>query len=426
MPKTGPVGAGPTGMGITQEKDLPLTWSGKENSNLLWKSPLPGTGGKAKFDHNQSSPIVWGDRLFLIMVYWPEGVGQSEYPEHHVACYATADGKQLWDKKIEPGPWQLKDLRGGYSCSTPCTDGERVYALFGSSVLAALDFDGKLQWRKEIAPYGWDVAIGTSPILYKDTVLVLADAASSKNSRLIAYDAKSGEIRWEQKRPTSSFSHSTPVVVDVKGKPQLLIASSNALQGANPADGKLIWWVKQKCDVPTPVLSKGIVYSEDGRGGNGIAVDPTGEGDVTKTMVKWRTKQIPEGYSSPIVAGEYVYRMHNPGVLKCWKLATGEEIYTGRMPAGLDGSVSPIVTPEDRLYFICGGKRQSSPAGQSSRYWPPTIWAIPAKPREQLRAARFSSRAARICIVSGKSERQVWFKWTDTNKISTKMKDFGK
>jgi outer membrane protein assembly factor BamB len=351
-------------MGITAEKDLPTTWGGKENVNVLWTAPLPGATTKVKFDHNQSSPIVWGDRVFLIMVYWPEGVAQNKYPEHRIACYSTKDGKQLWDQKVEPGPWLLNDFRGGYSCCTPCTDGERVYALFGSSVLAALNFDGKVIWRKEIAPYGWDVAVSTSPVFYKDTVLVLADAASGKNSRLIAYDTKSGEIRWEQKRPTSSFSHSTPVLVEIKGKPQLLIAASNAVQGVDPEDGKLIWWVNHKGDVPTPVLSKGIVYSEDGRGGAGIAIDPTGEGDGTKTMVKWRTKgNVAEGYSSPTIVGDYVYRMHNPGVLKCWNLSTGEQVYSERMPNGLDAAVSPIVTPEGRLYFICGGKSAIVPGG---------------------------------------------------------------
>src|SRR5262245_20916677 len=223
-----PAWRGPSGMGHTDEKELPLTWSAKDGQYILWKSPLPGAGGKAKLDHNQSSPIVWRDRVFLIMVYWPEGVAQSEVPEHHVACYSTKDGSQLWDTKVRPGPWLLKDLRGGYSAPTPCTDGERVYALFGSSELVALDFAGKLLWRKEITPYAWDVAIGTSPVLYRDTVLVLADGTQPKISRLIAFDKKSGDIKWEQKRPDANFNHSTPVVVDVNGKPQLLVSASEA------------------------------------------------------------------------------------------------------------------------------------------------------------------------------------------------------
>ena len=347
---------GPTGMGITDAEGLPLTWGGKDNENVLWKAPLPGTDGKAKFDHNQSSPIVWKDRVCLIMVYWPEGVAQTEAPEHRVACYRTEDGKKLWDVKVDPGPWLLKDLRGGYSAPTPCTDGERVYALFGSSVLVALDFDGKQVWRKEITPYGWDVAIGTSPVLYQDTILILADAVPEKLSRLIALDKKTGDVKWEQKRPTSKFDHSTPVLVDVKGKPQLLVSSSGALQGLDPADGKVIWFASNPGDVPCPVYGKGLVYCDSGRGGPGIAVDPTGEGDVTKSMVKWKTPPVPEGYSSPIVSGDHVYRLHNPGVLKCWKLADGMQVFSERLPNGVDHAGSPIVTPEGRLYFAGGGK----------------------------------------------------------------------
>lgn len=350
-----PAWRGPTGMGVSQERNLPLTWGGAERTNVLWESPLPGGEEKATLDHNQSSPIVWRDRVFLIMVFWPEGVPQTEFPEHHVACYAAADGKRLWDVKVPPGPWQLKDLRGGYSAPTPCTDGERVYVLFGSSELAALDFDGQLVWRKEIAPFGWDVAIGTSPVLYRDTVLVLADAAQSKDSRLIAFDRRKGDIQWERARPESSFSHSTPVLVEVHGKPQLLVSASNAVQGLDPADGRVIWWANHHGDVPTPVFGRGLVYSENGRGGPGAAIDPTGEGDVTKTRIKWQTSPVPEGYSSPIVAGEYVCRTHNPGILKCWRLADGEMIFQERLPGGVSHVASPFVTPEGRLYYASGG-----------------------------------------------------------------------
>jgi outer membrane protein assembly factor BamB len=355
---TWPCWRGTTGQGITDEKGLPLTWGGKDNENILWKVALPGADSKVKLDHNQSCPIVWKDRVFVLMVYWPEGVAASEFPEHHIACYQASDGKQLWDSKVPPGPWNLsKDLRGGYSAPTPCTDGERVYALFGSSELAALDVkDGKVLWRKEINPQGWDVAIGGSPILYQDTVLILADTRRADISRLIAYDKKTGDIKWEQKRPNLSFNHTTPLLIEVNGKPQMVVASSNALQGLDPADGKVIWWAANNGDVPTPAYGGGLVYSESGRGGPGIAVEPTGTGDVTKTLVKWKTAPIPEGYSSPTIAGDYVYRVHNPGILKCIKLATGEVQYSERLPQGVHSSASPVLTPDNQLYFAGGGK----------------------------------------------------------------------
>ncbi len=347
---------GPTGMGFTDEKGLPLNWGGPTNENVLWKAPLPGTVAKAKLDFNQSSPIIWKDRIFIIAVYWPEGVAQTDYPEHHVACYSTVDGKLLWDVRVPPGPWLLKDLRGGYSAPTPCTDGQRVYALFGSSELAALDFDGRLLWRKEITPFAWDVAIGTSPVLIRDAVLVLADGTKPALSRLIAFDPATGNVKWERPRPEASFNHTTPVLIQVNGKQQLLIASSGALQGVDPADGAIIWWAKNKGDVPTPAYGDGLVYSEGGRGGPGIAVDPTGTGDVSATKVKWKTGPIPEGYSSPIIVGGFVYRTHSPGVLKCFALASGERAFTERLPRGVNISASPVATADGRLYFAGGSK----------------------------------------------------------------------
>jgi outer membrane protein assembly factor BamB len=354
--ETWPSWRGPTGQGISAEKGLPLTWGGAAGENVVWKSELPGIATKAKFDHNQSSPIVWKDRVFVIMVFWPEGVGQSEFPEHHVACYSAKDGKQLWDTKVPPGPWLLKDFRGGYSAPTPCTDGERVYALFGSSELVALDFAGKIVWRKEITPYAWDVAIGGSPILYRDTVLVLVDGTKPAISRLIAFDRKTGEIKWESKRPEANFNHSTPLLIDVKGKPQLVIASSGAVQGVDPESGAEIWHARNSGDVPTPAFGGGLVYCESGRGGPGIAIDPTGTGDVTKSHVRWTTSQIPEGYSSPTIAGGFVYRQHNPGILKCFSLTSGERVFSERLPSGLNAAVSPILTADNRLYFATGGK----------------------------------------------------------------------
>ena len=94
-----PCWRGPTGMGLADAGKVPLTWD-KTGENVLWKSPLPGTDTKATFDHNQSSPIVCKDRIFLVMVYWPEGVAPSEFPEHHVACYRTEDGKRLWECRV--------------------------------------------------------------------------------------------------------------------------------------------------------------------------------------------------------------------------------------------------------------------------------------------------------------------------------------
>jgi len=355
---------GPTGQGRTDEKNLPLTWGGKASENVVWKVPLPGVADKARLDHNQSSPIVVGERVIVTSVYWPADRPAKEAPEQRVACYQASDGKLLWETPVPAGPWRLTDLRGGYSAPTPAADGDRIYALFGSSTLAALDPAGKLLWQKSVEPYGWDVAIGTSPVLYQDTVLVMVDATRPAISRLVAYDKKTGAVKWEEKRPRASFSHSTPLLIDVQGKPQLVVASSNAVQGLDPASGKIIWSCANPGDVTTPVFGNGLVYCDSGRGGPGIAVDPTGAGDVTKTHLRWDTPKVTEGfYSSPVIAGEYLYRTVAPGFLRCLKMATGEQVYNERLPAGMPSHASLIATADGRLYIASAGKSAVVAAG---------------------------------------------------------------
>jgi outer membrane protein assembly factor BamB len=353
---------GPTGMGQSKEKELPLTWGGKDGSNILWKSPLVEAPDKVHLDHNQSSPIVMGDRVFVTLSYWPAGKTNKEYSEHHVICFDKKDGKRLWDAQVQPGGWQLNDFRGGgYACPTPAADAERVYVVFGSAVVAAIDNEGKLVWRKEIDPKNYDVTIGSSPILFGDTVLVINDK-NARASTLIAFDRKTGDVKWEQKRPDAGFAHSTPVLAEVGGKTQLLVAASNAMQGLDPATGKVLWTCAAKGDTASPVLGAGLVFVDSGRGGTGTAADPTGSGEVTKSHTKWK-KDVPEGYSSPIVVGDYLYRLHNPGVVTCWKLATGEQVYRERLPGITTTSASPIATPDGRLYFASAGKSVVIQAG---------------------------------------------------------------
>ena len=352
---------GPTGQGLTDDKKLPLTWSGKTGENVRWKSPLPGTEAKAAPDQNQSSPVVRGGKVFVTVGYWPGKADPKAYPEHHVACYAADDGKPLWDVKVEPGPWLFADLRGGYTAPTPAVDDERVYVVFGSAVIAALDHAGKQVWRKEIKPFKFDVALAASPVLVGDSVVMQLDQ-TDKQSRLTSFDAKTGDVKWEQLRPAHGFAHSTPVLAEVGGKKQLLVAASNALQGVDPDSGKVLWTCGASGDTVSPVMGSGLVYLDSGRGGNGIAVDPTGTGDVTKTHLKWKSGTIPEAIGSPVVVGEHLYRLHAPGVLKCLTLAKGEVVYGERLN-GVSASASPIATPDGRIYFASAGRSYVIKAG---------------------------------------------------------------
>jgi outer membrane protein assembly factor BamB len=361
---------GPTGMGQAADKDLPVTWGGKDNANVRWKSPLyPGTD-KVRFDQNQSSPIIWGGRVFVNLSYWPAGANPEKAPpEHHVICFDAADGKRQWDTKVEPGPWLLKDLRGGYTAPTPAADSERVYVLFGSSVAAALDHAGHLVWRKELTPFAFDVAMGVSPVLYKGNILIAWDQ-TNKTSRLVALDSKTGDGKWEKKRPAADWAHSTPTLVEVGGKPQLLVAGANALEGVDPDAGETLWSCTSGDakparigDTVSPVLAGGIVYVDSGRGGPGVAADPTGRGDVTKTHLKWKLAKVPDGsIGSPVAVGDYLYRLQNPDILHCYRLADSQELFADRL-SGASAVPSPVATADGRIYFASGGKSHVVQAG---------------------------------------------------------------
>ncbi|MFO0796181.1 MAG: PQQ-binding-like beta-propeller repeat protein [Gemmataceae bacterium] len=353
---------GPTGMGHTAGRALPLTWGGKDSANVAWKVELPGVAAKAGQDQNQSSPVVVGGKVFITASYWPGGKADPKVvPEHHVAAYAAADGKLLWDEKVPAGPWLFSDLRGGYTAPTPATDADRVYAVFGSAVVAALDHAGRPVWRRELTPHKFDVALAASPVLFGETLILQLDQLGGE-SRLLALDRKTGEPRWEEKRPKLGFAHSTPVVATVGGKQQLLVSASNAVQGVDPATGKVLWTCDARGDTVTPVLAGGLVYADSGRGGPGLAVDPTGSGDVTRTHVKWKLAQVPEGYSSPVAVGEFLYRLHSPEVLRCVRAATGEVVFTERLP-GVQTACSPVADAAGRVYCASAGKSYVLKAG---------------------------------------------------------------
>jgi len=356
---------GPTGLGYTDEKDLPLKWNAKTGENVVWKTLLHGgrMNNPEMASPGWSSPIVWGDRIFLTTATWPAGhdekARRAEFAEHHVLCFNAADGKLLWDTIVPPGKCLVDNHFHMYTTPTPVTDGKHVYALFGSAMLAALDFEGKIVWREDL-PRVKDVDGGvcSSPVLFDDLLII---PGLTPDIGLRALDKATGKVKWEQKTNVRS-TMATPALVKIGGKLQL-IHNAGGIQALDPATGDLIWFCKAEGVQSSPAFGGGLLYVDHGRGGKtGTAVDPSGTGEVTKTHIKWTTPVVCPAGSSSIAVGDYLYRVTNGDQIRCWKMATGEDVYSERATR-VSPCVSPIATADGRVYLASSSKSYVIKAG---------------------------------------------------------------
>jgi outer membrane protein assembly factor BamB len=298
-----------------------------------------------------SSPIVWGDRVFLTTAIWTDKTltdkeRRKVINEHHVLCFSIKDGELLWDTVVPAGTIVVENVYHGYAVPTPVTDGKHVFALFSSGVLAALDFKGKIVWREEL-PHLKDVDNGicSSPIVYEDTVIV----PGIQDMGLRALEKQTGKVRWEQKTKQRN-TMATPAILRIGEKLQL-IHYAGGIQGLDPATGEQIWTCRAPSSQSSPVYGAGLLYADAGRGGEkGAAIDPTGKGDVSKTHVKWETRVQGVAGSSAIIVGDHVYRSSGEHFIRCWSMKDGELVNEIKAP-GLSPSSSPIATPDGRIYF---------------------------------------------------------------------------
>lgn len=329
---------GPNSQSISDEKNLPLRWN-KDGQGVLWKAPLP------RADNGFSSPIVCKGRVFLTTA--------TNHPlTHAVLCFDAQTGALLWQTAVDPGPWKLGDLRGGYAASTPAADDQHIYALFGSAVVACLDYSGKIVWRRDFNNTNFDVAIGTSPILFGDSILLQFDQNGGK-SQLIALSKPNGQTLWHQPRPEQVFTHSTPVIARVGGKPQLIVSASNAMQGIDPATGNLLWSVPSSGETCSVAVGDHLAYVDTGRGGGGVCVDLNPE----PPAVKWRAPggEMGEGLGSPLIVNGLLYKMHRGDVLLCKKADTGQILFSQHLP-GVSSWSSPFVSADGLIFFASAGK----------------------------------------------------------------------
>ncbi len=316
---------GPGGLGISQEKGLPVTWS--ETENMVWKTALPGYGS--------SSPIALDGKLY-VTCYSGYGIekneGSLEELTLHVVCVDSKTGGIVWDKQIKPSPDESKSVRDhGYAAGTPVTDVEYLYVFFGKSGIMKFDLKGKQKWRTSVGDktHGW--GRGTSPVLYENLVIV---NASIESGSLVGIDKISGKEVWRSGGMDSSWN--TPHLVETSdGKDELAVSVKGWILGFDPKTGKELWRCKGIDDYicPSIVSDKGVLYAMGGRKPKVIAIRSGGRGDVTTTHKVWEV-EIGSLVSSPITYDGHIYWVSDSKqTAYCLSLTDGAIKYSEKLKA---------------------------------------------------------------------------------------------
>lgn len=351
-----PMFRGPSGQGISSETNLPTQWS--TTSNIAWKANIPGEGW--------SSPIIWDNQIFLTYTL-------DKGASCHIISIDRTTGATLWDTetfKQSPG---RKEGRNSYATPTPVTDGQHVYAFFAGGGAAGLDFSGKLIWKNTDNSFYSQHGLAASPILYKDLVLMPWDHNVKggpepklgwqipwDKAYVLALDKKSGHERYRAMRGMSRIGHMTPRIVNVDGKPQLVSAAGDIIEGFDPDTGQRIWWVQTGGEgvTPSPVFGNGVVFSSTGFptpvGNKEIhpaiqAFRLGGQGDVTRTNFIWEQRKDVPMIPSLLLVDHLLYSIKENGILQCLDAADGNVIYRQRLDGNF--SASPLFA-DGRIYLI--------------------------------------------------------------------------
>lgn len=329
---------GPLRNGLSAETEIPWKWSAQEG--IQWKIPVPGSG--------ISNPIVWEDR---VMVTASDGPQQANL---HVICYALEDGRELWHQRLwGTAPTRYHGSKSSMASPAPVTDGKFLYAFFGTGDVFCFAMNGELQWQRSLADeYGRfenRFAASSSPLLYRDTVLLQCDHYG--DSYVIALDRETGANRWKVDRPETWLSWASPQLVPVgDDRTELILAGSHKIDAFDPLSGEKLWTVggmRREC-IPTPVYDNGYIYVVSGPKGPTMAIKPGGRGDVSETHVQWRnTRGAPFVPSAILVSGLY-YLVDDAGIGTCLNAQTGKRVWQKRLSGRY--TASPVAAA-GKIYF---------------------------------------------------------------------------
>jgi outer membrane protein assembly factor BamB len=344
---------GPTGQGLAEDSGLPQTWNA--TTNITWKTALPGEGW--------SSPIVWSDRVFVTSA--TDGGTKC-----HVLSIDAASGKILWDTHVFDQAPGRKEGKNSFATPTPCTDGERVYAVFADGGIAALDFSGTVAWTNRDVKFYSRHGLGASPILH-DGLLIMPYDGSTRvtgggkvtdeertgwqipwdKAEVAALDVKTGKRVWTGKRGMSRIAHATPIVV----AGQIVSIAGDAVQGFDPKGGALLWtaYCQGEGLTPSPVAGDGMLYAASGFEKPTIrGIRLGGTGDVTKTHIAWEQKKGVPALPSLLYVKPHVYAVTEVGVATCYKAESGEIVWQERITEEKGGFSASPVFADGKIYVL--------------------------------------------------------------------------
>ena len=367
--------------GTSNEAGLPQRWNDREN--IAWKAQLGGLG--------VSSPIVWGDRVFVTSqtgagasrVGPRLGQGSDANPAERslsgagsstdrtlrflVEAFDRVSGRRLWTHTMTAeGELPSVHDKHNLASASPATDGERVYAVFGSGQVIALGIDGKPVWTrhlgKDFGAFSINWGNGSSPIVHGNALVLVCYHGGT--SYLLALDSRTGKQLWKTDRPSGVISYSTPLVVPTPAGDELVVNSSVGVEAYELSTGKPLWHYNEPNQYPIPVAMhhEGVIYLSRGyRSGPYAALRPGGRGDISKTHVMWH---VPTGapYISSLVHYQgLIYMAGDVGVITCVDARTGERVWRERLggvytasPVAADGKIYLMSESGETLVLKAG------------------------------------------------------------------------
>jgi outer membrane protein assembly factor BamB len=341
---------GPTHDGVAPDTGYPLEWSATKN--VTWKTPIPGRG--------HSSPVVWGDRIFLMTcLEGPDPKKDKATPrDRQLVCLDRKDGSILWQKTVVTAPLEKIHPENSWASSTPATDGKHVYVTTFDDpkvIVAAYDFDGKEVWKKSPGEFQSQHGFGIPPVLYKDLVIINCDQDGfnhTKPAYIVALDKVTGEEKWRIDRKVRIRSYTPPLIVEAGGRMQMVLTGAKNVDSYDPDTGKPIWHIDGPTEqfVASLIFHQGHFYLTAGFPTfHVMCIKPDGTGNVTKSHVVWHETKGAGYVPSPVAVGDNIFLVKDDGVGSCRDTKTGKLHWLERV--GRHAHSSPVAA-DGRIYFI--------------------------------------------------------------------------